>query len=238
MTAEIAIMNKEAIALAADSAVTMTALKVFTSANKLFALSKYHPVGIMVYGNAVFMGVPWETIIKIYRNRLGKKRFKTLKEYAKDFIAFLGQLRGDGLFPSVVQDDYVRSSIYAYFNFIKDSITKRIHSTIDEKGEIADEAIRHTVSTIIREHYKIWQNAQIIPSIPKSHSRNILSKYEENIRKAIDEVFEKLPLSKRDLNQLKRIAANLFSKFPEGVQKEDISGSSLLVLEKATYSLR
>ena len=54
--------------------------KIFTSANKLFALSKYHPVGIMVYGNAIFMGVPWETIIKIYRNKLGKKKFDIIKQ--------------------------------------------------------------------------------------------------------------------------------------------------------------
>jgi len=77
MTAEIAIMNKEAIALASDSAVTTTG-KIFTSANKLFTLSKYHPVGIMVYGSAIFMGVPWETIIKVFRTSLDKKEFSTL----------------------------------------------------------------------------------------------------------------------------------------------------------------
>ena len=52
MTAEIVIMNKQAIALASDSAVTMThemGEKIKTSANKLFALSKYHPVGIISY---------------------------------------------------------------------------------------------------------------------------------------------------------------------------------------------
>lgn len=71
MTAEIAIMNKEALALAADSAVTLReekGQKIFTSANKIFTLSKYHPIGIMVYGSAKFMEVPWKTIIKIYRN--------------------------------------------------------------------------------------------------------------------------------------------------------------------------
>lgn len=43
MTAEIAIMNKEAIALAADSAVTMEqemGRKTFTSANKLRSYKK------------------------------------------------------------------------------------------------------------------------------------------------------------------------------------------------------
>ena len=70
MTAEIAILNKEAIALASDSAVTImgdSSPKIFTSANKLFSLSKYQPVGIMLYQNASFMGIPWEVIIKIYR---------------------------------------------------------------------------------------------------------------------------------------------------------------------------
>jgi hypothetical protein len=84
VTAEIVIMNKEAIAMAADSAVTLsgkTDQKIFTSANKIFALSKYHSVGIMIYGSALFMGVPWETIIKIYRNKLRKKKFDTLEYF-------------------------------------------------------------------------------------------------------------------------------------------------------------
>ena len=92
MTAEIAILNKSAVALAADSAVTIgrgtEEYKVYQSANKLFALSKYHPVGLMVYGQAMFMGVDWETIIKVYRNQLGKQTFETLHEHANDFLFF------------------------------------------------------------------------------------------------------------------------------------------------------
>ncbi|MFQ5788149.1 MAG: hypothetical protein ACE5H1_09235 [Thermodesulfobacteriota bacterium] len=125
MTAEIAIMNKEAVALASDSAVTMigtSGQKIFTSANKVFTMSKYHPVGIMIYGNAIFMGVPWETIIKVYRSKFGIKKFNTLKGHAKDFIEFLDN--GNFLFPNSVQEEYFRSSIYAYFNFIRDTITK------------------------------------------------------------------------------------------------------------------
>jgi len=66
VTAEIAIMNKRAIALAADSTVTIMSkdkAKFYNSANKLFMLSKYQPIGIMIYNNAEFMGIPWETIM-------------------------------------------------------------------------------------------------------------------------------------------------------------------------------
>jgi len=71
VTAEIAILNSSGIALAADSAVTIYEEKVYNSANKLFALSRYEPVGIMVYGKADFMGIPWEIIVKQYRAKLG-----------------------------------------------------------------------------------------------------------------------------------------------------------------------
>jgi len=226
MTAEIVIMNKEAIALASDSAVTTTGErgeKIFTSANKLFTLSKYHPVGIMVYGNANFMDIPWETIIKIYREKeLGKKAFETLEEYGRDFIAFLDD--GNPLFPDAVQEDYLHSSIYAYFNFIRKAITERVHSEMDEKGEIAGETIKQIVSETIKEHYEKWLKTGNVPSIPKSFNKNIITKYGGIIGKAIEEVFEKLPISKSHSNQLKKIATSLFSKFPEAIEIADISG--------------
>jgi polyhydroxyalkanoate synthesis regulator phasin len=225
MTAEIAIMNKEAIALAADSAVTMgggESEKIFTSANKLFALSKYEPVGIMVYGSAIFMGIPWETIIKVYRNNFGKRKFNTLKEYANNFIQFLDN--GNPLFPDSVQDEYVKSSIYSYFNFIKRQIVEKVDAAINKEGEISDEEIGRIVSEVIEEQYEEWEKTKNIPSIPKRYNKNILEKYEEVIDKAREDVFEKLPISRRDLNRLKETAASLFSKFPEGIVKEDLSG--------------
>ena len=57
MTAEIALLNKTAVALAADSAMTVQGTGKIYPANKLFALNKRHPVGIMVFNNAEYMGV-------------------------------------------------------------------------------------------------------------------------------------------------------------------------------------
>jgi len=225
MTAEIAIMNKEAIALAADSAITVTGEtghKIFTSANKLFVLSKYHPVGIMIYGSAIFMGVPWETIIKIYRNKLGKKKFATLQEYAGNFIKFLDN--GNPLFPDSVQEEYLHGSIYGYFNLIKENITKEVHLKMDKEGNITKEAIERIISEIIKSHYEVCEKASNIPSIPESFNKKIIIKYGKRIDKAIEEIFEKLPLTKRHLFQLRKIATSLFSKFPDKVQKGDISG--------------
>src|SRR5262245_38355492 len=91
MTAEVAVMNRIGVALAADSAVTIgrEANKIYTSADKLFQLSDEAPIGIMVYGNANFVGVPWETIIKAYRSRLGSTRFDKVEEYGQHLISYL-----------------------------------------------------------------------------------------------------------------------------------------------------
>jgi hypothetical protein len=73
MTAVVGILNKKAVAIAADSAVTLHNGKIFNKANKIFTLSKYHPVGIMIHNVDSLMGTPWETIIKIYRQQLKDK---------------------------------------------------------------------------------------------------------------------------------------------------------------------
>lgn len=92
MTAVAGILNKHGVAIAADSAVTVNGMqnrKVYNSANKIFTLSKYHPVGIAIYNNAQFMGIPWEVLIKEYRKYIEKKHFPTLLEYKNDFFKWL-----------------------------------------------------------------------------------------------------------------------------------------------------
>lgn len=95
MTAVVGILNKRAVAIAADSAVTYSQAgrtsKIFNRANKIFTLSKFHPVGIMIYNGADFMSTPWEIIIKVYRSQLHDTKYGTLKEYQESFIAFLKQ---------------------------------------------------------------------------------------------------------------------------------------------------
>lgn len=94
MTAEIAILNKLAVALAADSAVSIGRppnLKIYNTVNKIFELSNHEPVGIMVYGRLDFMHIPYEPLIKEFRRKLGRKKFDTIEEYRTAFQAHLSK---------------------------------------------------------------------------------------------------------------------------------------------------
>lgn len=119
MTAEIALMNKSALALAADSAVTLSGGKVYNSVNKLFMLSKYEPIGIMIYGNAEMNGTPLETVIKEYRRILNNRRYPHVNEYCLDFVKFLEDCN---IFTSEAKDDNLFLHIASFFTYIRNDI--------------------------------------------------------------------------------------------------------------------
>lgn len=92
MTAIVGILNKHAVAIAADSALTVTSNgqnRIYNTSQKIFPLSDMNPVAIMTYGSAMFMGVPWEVIINLYRKERGGKIFKKMSEYCDDFLDFI-----------------------------------------------------------------------------------------------------------------------------------------------------
>ena len=224
MTAEIAILNREAVALAADSAVTMlgpSGEKIFTSANKLFTLSKYNPVAVMIYGNALFMEVPWETIIKIYRKRLRNKSFSSIKEYAQDFISFLTSV--EGIFTEKNQKVYFERAVYSYLDFLKENIRNSVKKEL-EKRALSDEDIQEIVEEVIREQILLWERAEESLDIPTNYHKKILESYKNDMERAIKEVLEKLPLGKSTLKDIKNILASLFYKFPQDLEYSGTSG--------------
>ncbi|MCF6294925.1 MAG: hypothetical protein L3J25_04480 [Flavobacteriaceae bacterium] len=133
MTAVIGILNKNAIAIAADSAVTVSSSngrKIYNTANKIFTLSKFHPVSIIIYNSANFITTPWEIIIKIYRDELNDKSFPKLKNYSEDFFAFLK--RKKFFTTPETNSHYFKSFLYHSFdNLTKLSVEKAIEDKID-----------------------------------------------------------------------------------------------------------
>ncbi|MDU2020837.1 MAG: hypothetical protein E6736_11395 [Leclercia adecarboxylata] len=138
MTAEIAVFNKSAVALAADSAVTISGgdgvSKIYNGADKLFALSKYHPVGIMVFGSANLCGVPWEMLIKEFRKKIKDEHCDTVGEYAQKFWDFL--CNGEHLIPMDLRENYLIDTFANKFfpSLINHIDERRIKHFIDENG--------------------------------------------------------------------------------------------------------
>lgn len=225
MTSEVAVMNKEAIALAADSAVTFQkgrGQKIFTSASKIFTMSKYQPVGVMIYGDAELMGVPWETLIKIYREKLGKKGFKTLRDYASNFFSFLSEQ--EQIFSDEHEERFVKASINGYFGAIKKEINHSVEEVITLEGKISETKIKRLVSKIIQEHFEIWNNVEFPPTAPPDFTCIFKSRYADTIGEAEKTIFQDLPVGKSSSSILAEIAAQLFVKYPAWLDAPNLAG--------------
>jgi hypothetical protein len=108
MTAEVCLMNRLAIVIAADSASTVTQWtekgseeRYFKGSNKIFQLSDHHPVGLMIFDSSDIFRVPWEIVVKAFRDELARKSFNSLPEYAAEFFSFLE--KSPRLFPPEIQ---------------------------------------------------------------------------------------------------------------------------------------
>ena len=70
----------------------------------------------MVYASANIMGVPWETVIKIYRSQLEQEAFDNISDYAEHFISFLTD--EEFLSSEPEEEHYVKTAVYSYFYHI------------------------------------------------------------------------------------------------------------------------
>lgn len=211
MTAEITIMNKQAVAMAADSAVSYKGGdKIFQSANKIFSLSKYHPVGIMVYGNAEMMGIPWETTIKMYRKRLLKKKFDTLKEYGADFIEFLKSSTSP--YDESIQESYFNNVVYGIFREMRGFIEENVKITIEKDKQISEDQIIDIVSERIDHFYAFCESLNYLGIIEKGSSEILENKYSQKLDDIGKDVFKKLPIPESYWMKLKRIGVSSITK--------------------------
>ena len=97
MTLVVGILNKRGAAIAADSAVTRNRdkggpqqeRKVTKNGNKMVRLSDVDPIAVMITGNACFLDVPWDVIIRRYRQQNGTVHQPTVEAAAKAFFNYI-----------------------------------------------------------------------------------------------------------------------------------------------------
>ena len=222
MTAEIAILNKSAVALAADSAVTVqhgNGFKIFQT-NKLFHLCQASPVGIMVYQNAELMSVPWETIIKHYRSQLADTTFNTLEEYGTNFIAHLSN--NPLLFPEAVQDDMARQAVRYILRSLSEAIDEKIKEAATKKP-VSERQIKKIVRESINNLHRMFSGLKTPPDLPATIEKEILQRYGDVIQESIDD-FDPLPLTVQLKNRLRSIAVWTLSKDLSEAGGEQYSG--------------
>lgn len=181
MTAEVCMMNRLAVVLAADSATTVTQWgdagredRYFKGANKIFQLSDHHPVGLMIFDAADILRVPWEIVVKSFRNELGRKSFNSLNEYAVEFFVFLEA--SARLFPPTVQMDVFLES--ARSAAIRNTVSQTSGLEVDERITVNDK--------IVADRLQHLQAMPLPPGIDQSHVDKTLAIWREELVKMFE----------------------------------------------------
>lgn len=161
MTAVVGILNKRGIAIAADSAVTITRNKkekIENSANKMLRLSNVCPVSIMIVGTASFLCTPWDIIIRRYRQKRGNLPFPTVQACIDDFISYMTTEKI--FFPEETQRYYLNDRLKSFW----DDVVCQVPDISLNKGVVANKKqILHAFHTRIKSGIKYFQESVPLP---------------------------------------------------------------------------
>jgi len=139
MTSEVVLMNRQAVAMAADSAVTITGhqyLKTYQSVDKLFPLVDGQPIAVMIYNNAEIMSTPWETVISLYRDQIRGRALDTVQDYAEDFMNFLSG--NPDLFPAEHQDTEFFKLLAVVYTVIAEDFDHQVQKLAESNSKVRD----------------------------------------------------------------------------------------------------
>jgi len=223
VTAEIAILNKSAIAIAADSAVTISAgdsqEKIFDSADKLFELSDHDPIGIMIYNSMDFMGTPLGVLVKDFR--VNCISFSSVRDAGEAFLAYL-QKEGEAA-PASIKRAALVSVIRPQLEFFVQEATDKFLAQLRKGENLGDPAgfFDDTVSESLADAIKRLEGRQAASFIGKAPSKIRLDKASKELVGQLSA--ELLPsVSEGILNLIEKyvtlsIRQNIFSEGKTGI---------------------
>lgn len=220
MTTEIAVFNRLGVALATDSAVTITGggkTKIFNSADKLFELSSVHPVAVMVNGNMDCIGVPWEVVIKDFRTKHGDAVIETIEQWLVAFITFVDAYPG---LDAKTLDLYAEQIVDDEISHIQVRINERLNAKLAASKPRAarrvdvDDLTKFYIEAVEERSKEIGEEG-VAESVVGLNPADIIVHYKEVMRKRIDVRFEPYRLEPHEVMLFEEMfAASMMSKEP------------------------
>ncbi len=124
MTSEVLMLNKDAVVIAADSAVTTGRdphPRYSKAANKIFDLSIHGNVAVTIFAAAEIDRVPWELALKQFRRQDSKNaQLPKLEDYVGALVAYL---KGNpSLFPAAVRADLLKKQFFWAARFVLEQV--------------------------------------------------------------------------------------------------------------------
>jgi len=220
MTSEVVLMNRQAVAMAADSAVTISGheyIKTYQSVDKLFPLVDGQPVAVMIYNNAEIMSTPWETIISLYRDAMRGRSLDSIDAYAEDFMNFISG--NPDLFPADHQDTEYFKIVAVVFSAIADDFEHQVQRFQETGGGRLREHLSSIFEFVVgqlHEDYHRFPDDTPRPDLecfPKGTGEQVRRRYSgevdqliQSLISAVRNEYGSISVSEQTISRLKDIA--------------------------------
>lgn len=216
-------MNQRAVAMAADSAVTLIDGRMIVTRNeqqKLYQLVDGQPVGVMFFGMADVMGHPWDQLISHFQKTFGGRPPATLEEYAAGFTGMLDNL--EDFFPRDRQKDEYRRLLASVFGYIL-----QLAQFLQQSGGHAEGGDVAILDAAIEQ---VWRDYQFRPDgsprpdlscFPPEFGRTVVSEHSEQIDELLNYGFAAVGLDQQAMQRLRDIAVYCVTK---DLFLEDVTG--------------
>jgi hypothetical protein len=212
MTTEIAVINRLGLALATDSAVTISGggndAKVFDTGDKLFELVEQHPIGIMINGNMDFLGVPWELLIKDFRVHAKACPHGSMRAWVEHLLDFTAK---HAALTVPAQNRYVRDAIIDSFETVK----RLVSASLFAAAVSNDRQLYRTIYGVIDGQIALHTAAGIPDSLKGVSEEALLKRYGLVINRQISQRFQPVEVKATMRRKLRQLAlCMLRSKSP------------------------
>ena len=124
----------------------------------------------MIYGDGDLGGIPWETIIKLYRQHIGPTERSNLDEYVSLFTSFIEDEISEHFRDEM--DDFFSEYAEDYLHVLRDKVDSLVEDHISENGVINKRQVGNILRRVIREDEEKWKGKDKL----KFCNRNITSK--------------------------------------------------------------
>jgi len=193
MTSEVLLMNRGAVAMAADSAVTIMGehgTTIYQSVDKVFPLVDDAPIGVMIYNHAEIMGTPWESVLSLYRKDATGRKFDTVEAYAADFFKFVDNNKD--LFPEEQQQlEYLRMVAYLFGAVAREWDNEMRYYETSGQGS-ARAKVGEIFAQVVKEVHALYQTQfdgtkrSDLVCFPNGLGERLKRKYKGEIEQIID----------------------------------------------------
>ncbi len=210
MTSEIAVMNQRAVALAANSAVTLIdggTVVVRNDQRKLYNLVGGAPIGVMFFGVADMMGHPWEHLIEHFQKVSQAGALPHVRDYATGFAGMLDHL--EEFFPKARQSDEFKRLLASVFRYIFHLAQYLRESGGEQRASTSDTAILEEAIERVWRDYQFREDGQPradLTCFPQGFAEKIRRDYNATIDELVAFGFQPFGLGKQALQRLKEIA--------------------------------